>query len=331
MNLAMTLNNAETLYVVCDANATSGMGHFMRCVSLASALKSLNFDTVFLGDFSPIAQRFAEHFSQKLQLTTASIITRIASLAVNSQVLIDSYAYSTTHLPNNYRYILIDDFCQQEVYPVKGVINFTLKANNYNYVSKGAQHQALGTDYYLPHPAIVGLNLPAVVAIKRLLIMIGSGDTNNLSAMMFDMVSAIDPSIEIKIVATKTQEAALTGIPTECLIRPTPEVDSLYRWADLCITSGGLAKYELAYLAKPAAVYPLTEDEAVETNQFSDAGLCFNLIANGNTKAEIINTLQRVLTSSSLRLSAHQRCLQVFSQASALNTAYFVQQCLRGN
>lgn len=327
----MNQNSTDTIYFVCDANATSGMGHFMRCISLARAVKTLNFDAVFLGDFDHIAQRFAEHFLQKLHITTASIVSRVASLPIDSQVLIDSYAYSTTHLPDNYRYILIDDFCQQEVYPVKGVINFTLKAVNYNYVLKGAQHQALGIDYYLPHPAIVGLNLPAVAAIKRLLIMIGSGDTNNLSAMMFDMVDAIDPSIEIKIVATKTQEAALAGIPAECLIRPTPKVDSLYRWADLCITSGGLAKYELAYLAKPAAVYPLTEDEAVETNQFSDAGLCFNLIAGGNTKAEIINTLQRVLTSSALRLSAHQRCLQVFSQASALNTAYFVQQCLRGN
>lgn len=327
----MNQNSADTIYFVCDANAASGMGHFMRCISLARALKTLNFDAIFLGDFNQVAQGFAEHFLQKLHMTTASIISRVASLPVDSQVLIDSYAYSTKSLPDNYRYILIDDFCQQQVYPVNGVINFTLKAARYNYVIKGAKQQALGVDYYLPHPAIVGLHLPASLAVKRLLIMIGSGDTNNLSAMFFDMVRKIDPSIEIKIVATRLQEAALAGIPTEFLIPPTPKVDTLYRWADLCITSGGLAKYELAYLAKPAAVYPLTEDEAVETNQFSDAGLCFNLVADGNAKTDIISKLRILLTSSSMKLSAHQRCLQVFSEASALKAADFVQQCLRGN
>lgn len=327
----MNHKKTDIIYFLCDANSVSGMGHFIRCISLAKALQKLNFHVIFFGDFHQVAQQFSHYFSQQLILSFDSIISRISSLPAESQILIDSYSYSTKDLPGNYSYILIDDFCQHEFYPVSGVINFTLNATRYNYLDRGANKQALGVDYYLPHPAISGLRLEAKAKVKRVLIMIGSGDTNHLSARIFEIVRGIDPSIEIKIVLTHSERAIKSNIPPKLFIPPTPEVDALYRWADLCITSGGLAKYELAYLAKPAAVYPLTEDEAVETNQFSDAGLCFNLIAGGNTKADIINTLQRVLTSSALRLSAHQRCLQVFSQASALNTAYFVQQCLRGN
>lgn len=303
----------------------------MRCISLAKALQKLNFNVVFFGDFHQVAQQFAQYFSQQLLLTSDSVISRVSSLPADSQILIDSYNYATRDLPGSYRYVLIDDFFQHDIYPVCGVINFTLKAARYNYLNKGAKQQALGVDYYLPHPAISGLRLEAKTQVTRVLIMIGSGDTNNLSVSLFETVRGIDPSIEIKIVLTHSDCAITSQIPSKLLVPPTPEVDSLYRWADLCITSGGLAKYELAYLANPAAIYPLTKDEAIETREFSDAGLCFDLLSASGDDKNLVSKLTNIITSSSMREIARKCCLQVFSEGSASKAANFVQQCLKGS
>lgn len=327
----MYVEHPDAIYILCDANEISGMGHFVRCISLAKALQQLNFKIYFIGDFNLQAQQFAEYFSQQLQLVSATINERITSLPENSSILIDSYSYSTQTLPSTYRYILIDDFCQHETYPVLAVLNFTLAAGRFDYIVKGAKHQALGVKYYLPHPAIVGLSLIPRVTIKRLLIMIGSGDTHNLSLRLYKLIKNIDPLIEIKVVSTSVGERQFSDIAPECLIAPTPEVDLLYRWADFCITSGGLAKYELAYLAKPAAVLPLTEGEAAETGSFSQAGLCFNLGSIHIGDNELTERLERVLSSCTLRAIAHHRCRVSFSESSALNAANFIKLCLSEN
>lgn len=318
----------KLIYFLCDANEQSGMGHLLRCVALARALIATDIKVIFIGDFGLTAQAFATYFKVSLQQNKASVVKRAQQLQQPSAILIDSYNFVPTELPTQHRYVLIDDFCQHGAYPVEGVLNFTLAAADYNYLLKGAQHQALGLKYYLPHPAISELKLVDTVSnIKKILIMIGSGDVDKVGVRIADLLNSLDLNLQIKIVGKPPVGMTL---PYK-FIAATPRVDQLYCWADFCITSGGLAKYECAFLGRPAAVISLTKAELAETIQFSRAGLCFNLgSSNDFCQQDLCVQLTRLLDSKSQRLAASVACTQIFSEGSAENAAVFALACFNG-
>ncbi|CAM3893420.1 hypothetical protein [Rheinheimera salexigens] len=318
----------KLIYFLCDANEKSGMGHFLRCIALAKALIQENIKVIFVGDYSGTAQGFAEYFGVNLQLNKASIEQRVLQLQQASAIIIDSYCFEPTKLPTEHHYVLIDDFCQHGAYPVQGVLNFTLAAMDYDYLIKGAQHQALGLKYYLPHPAISELKLVDTVSnIKKILIMIGSGDVDKVGIRIADLLYSLDLNLQIKIVGKPPVGMTL---PYK-FIAATPQVDQLYGWADFCITSGGLAKYECAYLGRPAAVISLTKAELAETIQFSRAGLCFNLgSSNDICQQDLCVQLTGLIDSKSQRLAASVACTQIFSEGSAENAATFALACFNG-
>jgi UDP-2,4-diacetamido-2,4,6-trideoxy-beta-L-altropyranose hydrolase len=318
----------KLIYFLCDANERTGMGHFLRCIALARAIMQTNIKVVFIGDYSVTAQGFAKYFAVDLQLNKASIAQRAQQLQQVSAIIIDSYYFEPISLPTRHHYVLIDDFCQHLAYPVQGVLNFTLAAINYDYVIKGAKNQALGLKYYLAHPAISELKLvEQVTNIKKILIMIGSGDVDKLGIRIADLLYGIDLNLQIKIVG---QPPAGRTLPYT-FIAATPKVDHLYRWADFCITSGGLAKYECAFLGRPAAVVSLTKAELAETLQFSHAGLCYNLGASSDfCQQRLREQLTQLLKLKSQRLAASAASAQVFSEGSAANAAAFALACFKG-
>lgn len=316
-----------TIFVLSDANRQSGLGHYLRCLSLSKALDVLSYKTIFLGDFNALAKQFAVYFGQVLLDNVTDIVSRVKTLPLGSFVLIDSYHYCPTQLPEGYHYVLIDDFCFHPFYPVAGVLNFTYEAKGFNYLFKGAKRQALGIDYYLPHPSLVDLNLSPIKQIQRILIMIGSGDQNNLSSRIFGLLKSINPLLDIKIVATDISR--YKDLPPEVFLSPIPDVSQFYAWADFYITSGGLAKYESAFLGRPAAVLPLTPEESLETVQFERAGLCFNLGPLLDDEVALTKYLRLLLTTNKPHQLAHKNTQRVFTAHSADNAAEFIVDCFR--
>jgi UDP-2,4-diacetamido-2,4,6-trideoxy-beta-L-altropyranose hydrolase len=319
----------STILFICDANMQSGMGHFLRCISLAVQQRIAGFQSIFYGDFSPFAFAIADFYSIRLHQHTGSVAERLRQLPARSKVVLDSYHYDCSDLLQSQSYVLIDDFCLQPVYPVAGVINFTLQANRYNYLAKGAKKQALGLNFFLPHPSLLKATRHVKNTIKRILIVIGSGDPYQISDRLVDAVLMISGEYEIKVVTRHVAvDTRCATKPAVYYVPPKSNVYEYYDWADFCITSGGLAKYECAYLAKPAAVISLTTAEQQETDGFSADLLCFDLGYHSQiTPDGLVKDLAQIILQPQLRLAAHQSCLKAFKSHSALAITEFVERC----
>jgi spore coat polysaccharide biosynthesis predicted glycosyltransferase SpsG len=324
------MNNSSrpVIVFVCDANSITGMGHFLRCISLAEYLKNKGYQSIFIGDFSDSARSFADDYAIELQQSSRSVIDRVERLPAKSRILLDSYNYSCSELPINHYYLLIDDFCLQTSYPVAGVINFTYLAQSYNYCQKGAKTQALGLTYYLAHPSLSEMKADFRQSVKRILVLIGSGDRYNIAQRLIIALRQIsNTKFDIKVVTNTPPDKHVYG----ALVQFVPLISNVslyYDWADFCITSGGLAKYECAYLAKPAAVISLTTAEQEETNSFAAEKLCFDLGFYSKLKTEnVVTALQQLLLQKEQRLAGYQACISAFKTHSSTAITDYAKRC----
>ncbi|MBU3848349.1 MAG: hypothetical protein H9855_15550 [Candidatus Acinetobacter avistercoris] len=322
----MAVNKISTIWFVCKANKVTGLGHLIRCISLANGLVKFGKKVNFYGDFSNQAQKLLNIWNLSFTLDNKSISELLKKLPFGSQVILDSYQYASSDLKPSHSYVLIDDFCRLENYPVVGVINFTLMAHLYDYKKKGAHFSALGPEYFLPNPALKKPIYTFQSTIKNVLILIGSGDKLNLVTKIISALNYIQQPLNLRVITPKKFNGkthhALEILPIQSNIEPH------YRWADFCITSGGLAKYEAAYLGKPATIISLTKLEQGETEHFSRKKLCFDFgLVNNFNSMVFSKRFDDLLKCEAVRREAFNNCLNIFSADSRDNAVQFVCYC----
>lgn len=334
--LAGKLQPDCAIFIVCNANARSGMGHLVRCLSLAKQLEKKHQPVCMLGDFSDMAQLWMNELGIRFEHQASESIARVlASLPARAKLVVDSYELKVEHLIPTQQVVLIDDFARLASYPVSGVLNFTLQAAQYDYLKLGAQSQALGVAYFLPNPFIKPCSKPFVSQPKKLLILIGSGDPHDIASDLLQAFSMVDTPLSLRVIAGRSISVDVKkNIHHQISVLPLQQdISPHYFWADMCITSGGLAKYESAFLGCPPMVISQTEAEWLETKQFAKAGLCFDFGYVGEFYGTsfaygFIQNFKSLLGARDERQAAYDKCQQTFVPDSAENAANYVLRCL---
>lgn len=315
------------LYIVCNAGIDNGLGHLLRCLSLATQLKLIKQRVCFVGYFSEVAQEFIRWLNIEYQAaSTDKIATILRSLPTNACIVLDSYDYRVEDLLFEQRYVLIDDFCRLSHYPVMGVINFTLNSTQYDYQNKGAASQALGLGYFLPHPTLKPSRHIFNPTPRKLLIVIGSGDPFKLIVKLLEALNHLNYHLFIRVLTPNVfhfqSKHTLDVYPLQQDINP------FFQWADILITSGGLAKYEAAYVHKPAVVFSQTSGELSETKDFAKADLCFDFgLAEFFDEMIFVQRFTKWLGDTVIRKKAFETSHQQFKEDCALHAAHYVQAC----
>lgn len=323
-----TFSRSSTIQILADATPQTGLGHFMRSLGLARELQHMGSPCRIIGQHGPFAHEIANSLDIELVESSQLIEQRAGQLKDDSRVVIDSYQVHPDRLPERRRYVLIDDFCDSDSFGVEGVINFTADAKQYDYLALGARAQALGTAYFLPSPLLEPVNSGPAPEVHRVLVLLGSGDPHRLAALVLDALTQVASTLEVRVVGH--YPATLQARHSAALFEaPTPQISKHYQWADFCITSGGLAKYECAWLGKPAAVISQTDGEHTETLQFERHGLCFNLGRWDEVSVTgLTGDLAALLADRNRRRAAHDHCRSQFNPDSARTAAEFVLDCL---
>lgn len=321
--------NKLSVRILCSANASTGMGHLVRSSALAVALRQCGCTCLLQGDFSLQAQQLLAHFQLPYQQTQADLLTQLQQLPSNTACVIDSYALDDTHLPYMQRVVLIDDFMRLSHYPVLGVLNFTLGSEAYDYRRLGAASQALGVSYFLPQASIAYQPKTVAAQVAHLLLLIGSGDPTQLIPELLAALTHMDIPLTIRVLTASVSEVIQQYGQHQVHYLPMQwDMNGQYQWADFCITSGGLAKYECAYLAMPSAVFSLTALELQETQTFARAGLCFDFgLASQFDAVTFIQRLTPLISQDDQRRQLAQRCQQQFNAQSATRAARYVVDC----
>lgn len=318
----------ERVAFLCDANSEAGYGHFMRSLRLARSLVSMGLKPRFFGPFSDRARGMANDFQVELISSDTSIGKRMQSLQADiNAVVVDSYRIEAADLVCDRPVVLIDDYCELDRFPVAGVINFTLCASQYDYLGRGARGQALGPGYFLPHPALETPVCEFRADLDRILLVIGSEDRYRVIPKVLEVLAQLRPGASIRVLGEDKKYEQFSGLLVEA-VPFASNMQSHYDWADFCITSGGLAKYECAWLARPAAVIANSPAEQGETCQFAAKELCFDVgYAPALDKEELYRRLAKVLENMDRRLAAHASCMKTFSRDSADAAARFTANC----
>jgi spore coat polysaccharide biosynthesis predicted glycosyltransferase SpsG len=284
----------------CDGNRGVGLGHLSRCVALAEAMEEVGVASVFMGDYSEPARRMIisagfDFSPLPVPSATSSDVKQLQmeiGRAGATVCVIDHYGYSDRHVKeihqNSVPVWLIDDFCARSEYRAlcAGLINFTVGAPCMPYPKKHLTC-LLGPTAFLTRRSLRNVRRrgrPVRRTPLFLLVAIGGNDLHDLSLRAIGALDDTWRRLSVRVVVStgQRQRARLERMiskfgPASEVICELPDLASEFERADLCLSGGGLTKYESAFLGLPCAVASQTHEQWRETRNFSAAGLGFDL------------------------------------------------------
>ena len=195
---------------------------------------------------------------------------------------------------------MIDDFAALSEYPDGAlVLNFTVGAPHLEYRGRDLV-RLLGPEYLLARRALTTLRAlrdKRSGRTRRVLVAMGGGDLLGLSVGIAKALLSVAPDVAVRLAPGSYGE-----LPARVEGLPDGQLAPGFAWADVCVTGGGLTKYEAAYVGAPPLVISQTDLEAAETRQFADAGLGVDA-AHG--KHVDPRTLEEMLRSYICNLELH--------------------------
>jgi spore coat polysaccharide biosynthesis predicted glycosyltransferase SpsG len=264
--------------VRCDGTRETGLGHVSRCLALAEALAEREIASLFCGAFDAAARRLLDEAGVPIEpARSAEEVSRLASERSCSGIVADSYYFDAAYLEvlgtgrTRASLLVIDDFAVLSDYPDGAlVLNFTVGAPRLEYRGRDLV-RLLGPDYLLVRRALRALRASGdrrPGRTRHVLVAMGSGDLLGLAAGVAKMLRSAAPDVAVRLAP-----GSYGDLPAHVELLPDGQLAPGFAWADVCVTGGGLTKYEAAYVGAPPLVVSQTDLEAAETKQFADAGL----------------------------------------------------------
>jgi UDP-2,4-diacetamido-2,4,6-trideoxy-beta-L-altropyranose hydrolase len=323
----------NTVLFRCDGNSHTGLGHLSRSLGLAEALSEIGHQCVFLGKFDATACERFEAAAMQFEIVEqsswsvgdAAAIVKRAGLSQTSGVVVDSYEVSGEYLHqierDAARVLLIDDFATLHHYDCSAVLNFTARSSELTY-PHGPRY-FLGPTWFPARRALRHLRARGprpVDEVRHVLVTSGGNDPHDIVLPAMQSLLACDREISIHVVvgapyARRAElEAALTGFHGEtAILSRLPDLASELAWADLCIATAGLTKYEAAYIGVPSAVIAQNDGQARDAACFADRGIAVNLgLAKNIDSDRLVSDMRSLITDGAMRESLHRNSLATF-------------------
>ncbi len=265
----------------------TGFGHVRRCLSLASALRSLGADTMFLLDgddevFEPVAAAGFE--TRRVEPVEAEPATLEEIRAYQPPVVVvDSYrvreAAFQAFASTGAAVVAIDDVGNREL-PVDLVINGSAGAERLPYREAERTRYLLGPDYVLlRHEFAEEPRRSIAHEVQRVLITFGGSDPHGLTPKVSRWAAeALGETVHLDVVIGPLFADTLTDggnpWPTRTALHRAPkEIRGLMLVADLAICGGGQTTYELAATGTPAIGMRVADNQTQNLRGLTAAGV----------------------------------------------------------
>ena len=300
-----------------DATSQIGTGHFMRCLTLADALKQRGVHTRFISRGLPSHLRDMLT-SKNISLVsldnnaTTSIIDELAhshwlgvSQAQDAQetlqalsdrswdwLVVDHYALDArweSVLRGTAKKILVVDDIADRLHDCDVLLdqNFYTDMQT-RYIGKVPPHcqLLLGPHYALLRDEFRKLReqvKPRIGAVKRILVFFGGVDADNYTGRIVDVLSEMRISDLQVDVVIGTQHPCRIEIETQCAEQgyschvQTNRMAELMAIADLAIGAGGSATLERCSMGLPSIIFVLAANQSKAAKDLDMAGVLINL------------------------------------------------------
>lgn len=262
-----------------DGNAKIGVGHIMRCLTIAEALADLvGVNSIrFITSDEASAKVVNEHgFTAEILHTDydkmEEELPQWESLNIsNAVVLVDSYYVTDEYLYKIKRYgkiILLDDF-QMHAFPVDVVINYNVFADLKKYIDLyGNECELYIGEKYVPiRKQFLNVQYKINDNINNIMITTGGGDIYNIAQKIYKELSSINPNVVFHIISGvfNPYYDELKQIENKnhnmIVYHDVSNMAEIMKKCELAVTAGGSTIYELAAIGVPMICFSYAENQ----------------------------------------------------------------------
>lgn len=276
-----------------EAGSKRGMGHLIRCQTIATELKRNDVEVDFFLD-SDIDYRYIFDNLQYFEWSNFILQKTYDVIFIDSyeaNLLIYKLISKSTKIP-----IYIDDY-ERLPYPKGIIINFAPNAKEIFFKNKN-NSCLLGIDY-IPIREIF-FKHQKNKKDKKIFIMLGGSDTANLSQDILESLKEIDIKKVIVINNESTKNTLKKYQNIEILFKPNDE-ELIYQMSSssYAISTASMTLYELAFLKIPTIIIAVSKNQLLGVSQMINNNLAaaYIDITKDNWKISINREIKRVIKS----------------------------------
>jgi UDP-2,4-diacetamido-2,4,6-trideoxy-beta-L-altropyranose hydrolase len=301
------------------------MGHVIRCLSLAHALREAGANVFFLMrelgggssmkvrefGFEVIALSGPESSDGVLpewdRLRTAEVARELRA----GWVLVDHYGAGEGYLEGlrseGLHIAVLDDMADRSLTACSWLLNQNLGAETLPYRTTGECVRLLGPEFALLRPEFHAARQVICREFSRqdthVLLTLGGGQTCELSLEVIRALDAVSPRIEIRCilggadpVPNTLRHAAESSGHEVSILQDETDMASHMLWADLSINAGGSTCWELCCLGVPMVSLVRSKDQSMIARALDEVGCSRNLGEwnPGQTGARLAETVREL-------------------------------------
>jgi len=319
----------STLLIRADANASIGIGHVMRCLSLAQAWCMCGGQVVFLSQCggSNIEERIRQTGCELVILSTNDQDTEHLDETLHAcrnfkaaWVVIDGYQFTSNFQwairQAGIRLLVLDDCCHMSCYHSNLLLNQNVTATDYHYTVDPDTTLLLGPRYALIRKEFFAYRKKSVLAsdfAQRVLVSMGGSDPCNATLRMMQLLAAplLTTQLDITVIvgAANENQNEIRRFASQCgsafqVCVNTVEMPRWMGWADFAITAGGSTCLELAFIGTPMAALIIADNQRDGVKKLSENNVCIDLGTYESwNDTKIISTIAILIQSVSQRMA----------------------------
>ncbi len=305
--------SSSSLLIRADASASIGMGHVMRCLSLAQAHAELAVTPATFLTADPLPGLISRAGESGIAVTALSSapgsdgdVRETSALAQRvgaDWIVLDGYrfdpAFQSGLRAGGQRVLVIDDHGHAGRYHADVVLDQNPGADAVAYENRDPHTRLLlGVRFALLRAEFRRWRRsrpPVPARARRVVVTLGGSDPDNVSARVLEGLAAVPGPLEVLLVigAANPHGAALRAAVALCphpvdVVVDARDMPERLAWADLAVAAAGSTSWELALVGTPQMAVVLADNQQPVADRLASDGLAVSLGRHGALGADAI-------------------------------------------
>lgn len=283
----------KKIFFRADSNESIGLGHVMRCLTIAIGLQKKDCKCTFLYAENEYVDAVQKEGIQEICLNTKYNIMGISEaeellsflLKEGAYALIvDSYFVTNEYLnvfKGKMKVICINSL--QKKFDTDILINYSMLIDENFYFQNYEDTNTkllLGSQYAPLRDEFSNIIFPIRPTVKKILVMTGGGDKYNFTSRLLENIQRQEKYMNINFVCVSgnhnTHYEELISLqktmPNVEIIKSSNCVSELMQECDLILTAGGTTLYEMGAVGIPGVVFAVARDQVGDSLFLADRG-----------------------------------------------------------
>jgi UDP-2,4-diacetamido-2,4,6-trideoxy-beta-L-altropyranose hydrolase len=335
-NNSNTPANGALLIIRTDAGDRIGIGHLMRCLTIARVWKQTGGKVIFvMTSLSENLGKFLKSFEIDfifLDVGPGSTIDaeQTSSLAAKlnaSWIIADGYwfgpGFQKVVQAGSSKLMLIDPLGVSQYNYANIILNANIYANEDYYQNREPHTQLLLGPRFLPlrsdFTGVAPITREKFFTLSNVLVSLGGGDPDNVTGHVLRFLIDFPIDCHCNVIIgpanqnlSRLKQLSLNHGHRITLLQSPKNMHELMAWADVTILAGGSTVWEAMYMGVPTLLLSYADNQLRVAPKLGEMGYAiYSGHFNGAIPAKFGHDLKNILTDSSLRSILSKRGRQL--------------------